>query len=241
MRLQAVIAKMFSTNLNSGISFLPGLLLRELRLGARHKGEHLQAMLFFILVISLFPLVLKSDPAILAPIAAGIIWVSALLASLLCLDSLFKRDWMEGTLEQMLLLGEPLYLVILLKVLVHWLMSSLPLILLGPWLGLMLHLPEEAFAFLFFSLLLGTPVLSLIGAIGAALVVTVRHSGLLVALLVLPLYVPVLLLAVYMVESAAFGQPSLGALLWLASLLTATLMLAPFAIVGGLKAVYLAS
>lgn len=231
---------MVSTSLNSDFSFLRGLFLREWQLALRHKGEYLQGLLFFVLVVSLFPLVLKSDPLVLAPIAAGIIWVAALLASLLCLDSLFKRDWLEGTLEPMLLLGEPLYLVVLLKVFVHWLMAGLPLLLLAVWLGLMLHLPPGALDVALLSLLLGTPVLSLIGAIGAALVVTVRHSGLLVALLVLPLYVPVLLLAVYMIESAISGQPVTGAALWLGSLLVASLTLAPLAAAGALKAIHFA-
>ena len=217
-------------------SSLTGLLRREWLLAIRHKGEYFQALAFFLLIASLFALVLETE--LLAQTAAVVIWISALMASLLCADILFRNDQADGTLEQLLLLGKPLYLAVLVKVLVHWLLSGVPLLLLAQLLGVLLHLPEEAFLALLLSLLLGTPMLSLTGAIGAALTVTVRSAGMLIALLVLPLYVPVLLLAVQTIENAVLGEPISGTLWWLSALLALNLTLAPFAIAGGLKAVH---
>lgn len=219
-------------------SILSGLLRREWLLVVRRKGEYLQVWLFFVLVGSLFSLVFGASTALLATLAPGIIWVAALLASLLCSETLFKTEQTEGTLEQLLILGEPLYLVVLVKVLAHWLVSGAPLLLLGQLLALMLHLPEQALMPLFITLLLGTPVLSLIGAIGSALVVGVNRSGILVTLLVLPLYVPVLLLSVQTIQSAVAGQVMMGGFFALGACLTLALTLGPFAIAGGLKAVH---
>lgn len=217
-------------------SNLSGLLRREWLLALRHRGEYLQALAFFLLIASLFTLVL--EPELLTQAAAVVIWISALMASLLCVDTLFRNDQVDGALEQLLLLAEPLYLVMLVKVLVHWLLSGVPLLLLAQLLGLMLHLPGEAFLALLLSLLLGTPILSLTGAIGAALTVTVRSAGMLIALLVLPLYVPVLLLAVQTIQHAVSGEPIGGTLWWLSALLALNLTLAPFAMASGLKAVH---
>lgn len=223
----------------SHVSSLGSLLRREWLLATRRKGEYLYALGFFLLLGSLFPLAAGPTEQSLSLLAPVVIWIAALLASLLCLDALFKNDHAEGTLEQIILLGEPLYLVVLVKVLVHWLASGAPLLLLGPVLGFMLYLPEAAFLPLCLSLLLGTPVLSLVGAIGAALVVVVKRDGMLIALLVLPLYAPVLILAIQAVQHAALGQDVTYILLMLGAFLALAITLGPFAITQGLKAVYL--
>lgn len=217
------------------LSSLSAIAHRELQLAVRQKGNYFQALMFFVLIAMTFPLALGPSAATLTPLAPAIIAVAALLASLLSLDLLFRRDWLDGTLEQMVLLGEPLYLIVLIKVFAHWLLSGLPLLLMSLVLALTLYLPTQALPALLLTLLLATPVLSFIGAIGAALAVRVRHSGLLIALLVVPLYVPVLILAVQAVEHAALGLGATGLLLWLAALLFFTLTLAPLAIAGALK------
>ena len=217
------------------LSRLSAILGRELSLATRYKGDYVQSLLFFVLIATLFPLTLDPSKAQLAALAPTIIWVAALLASLLSLDLLFRRDWQEGTLEQMVLLGEPLYLIVLMKVFSHWLFSGLPLLLVSLGLAVAFSLPIVAVPTLLLALLLGTPVLSFIGAIGAALTVQARHSGVLVALLVVPLYVPVLILAVHAMHYTAQGLGGAAALLWLAALLCLTLTLAPLAIAGALK------
>lgn len=216
-------------------SRLSGLFYREWLLIIRRSHKYLQALAFFLLIGSLFSLILPEDG--LSKSAAAVIWLSALLASLLGMEALFRDDQANGTLEQFLLLADPLYLAVMVKVLVHWLLAGLPLLLLAQLLAFLLKLPPEAFWALFLSLLLGTPILSLIGALAAALTVTIRSGGALIALLVLPLYTPVLLLALQVVQHALLGEPISGILLWLSALLTVTVTLAPFAIVGGLRAV----
>jgi heme exporter protein B len=166
---------------------------RDLALGFRSKGELIQALAFLVIVVSLFPLAIGPESAMLKRIAPGVVWVAALLSVLLTLPRLFGNDYTDGTLEQLLLSPYPLPLIAAGKIIAHWLMTGLPLTLLAPLLGLQFGLADEELAILAASLLLGTPVLSMIGAIGAALTLGVRGGSILMALLVLPLYVPVLI------------------------------------------------
>lgn len=212
-----------------------GLLRRDLRLGVRRRGELLNPLLFFVLVASLFPLGVGPGPTILATIAPGVIWVAALLATLLSMERLFRSDFEDGALEQLLLSPYPLPLLVLAKVLAHWLVTGLPLLLVSPLLGLLLHLPAEAVRTLPLALLLGTPVLSLVGAIGVALTVGLRRGGVLLTLLVLPLYVPVLIFGTAAVAAAAAGLPVSGQLALLGALLALALSLAPFAAAAALR------
>lgn len=212
-----------------------GVLRRDLLIGAQKPGEVLNPVLFFILVISLFPLGLGPSPKTLAEIAPGAIWVAALLATLLSMERLFRSDFEDGSLEQLLLSPQPLTLLVLAKTLAHWLLSGLPLILVSPLLGVLLHLPAEALAALPLSLLLGTPSLSLMGAIGVALTVGLRRGGVLLALLVLPLYIPTLIFGTAAVAAAAAGLPSSGQLALLGAILALALALGPLAIAAGLR------
>jgi heme exporter protein B len=182
----------------------------------------LTVLLFFVIVVSLFPLGVGPEPSMLRVIAPGVIWVAALLASMLALNRMFASDFADGTLEQMLLSATPLGLIVAAKVIAHWLISGLPLVLVAPVLALQFDLPQQYLGLLMLSLVLGTPVLSLIGAIGAALTLGLRGGGALLSLLVLPLYIPVLIIGAGAVESAAAG---LGAFAHL-SLLGAFLVMA---------------
>ena len=186
-------------------------------------------MFFFIIVVSLFPLGVGAEPNLLRTLAPGILWVSALLASMLSLGRLFAADHADGTLEQMLLSAEPLSVIVIGKVLAHWLVSGLPLVLLSPLLAIQFDLPGESIAVLAASLLLGTPVLSLIGAIGAALTLGLRGGGALISLLVLPLYIPVLIFGAGAVGAEASGIGASAHLLLLGGGLAAALVLTPWA------------
>ncbi len=211
------------------------LLQRDILLALRSYQEWLNALIFFILVVSLFPLAISPDPQVLRNLAPGIIWVSALLASLLALNRLFSDDFLDGTLEQLLFSSYPLSLLVLAKVLAHWLTSSLPLIIIVPLAGILLHLSGETILVLGTTLLLGTPILSFIGAIGIALVVSLRNSGFLLALLVMPLYIPVLIFATSAVTASQAGLPISGQLAWLGALLLLSLCLAPVTIAAALR------
>jgi len=189
-----------------------GALKRDLLLSYRRKSDLVNPLIFFLMVATLFPLGVSPDPTFLADVAPGVVWVAALLATLLSMDSLFRSDFEDGTLEQILLSPQPLYLVVLAKVLAHWMLTGLPLTLLAPVLGVMLFLPGDGMWGLVLSLLLGTPTLSLIGAIGAALTVGLRKGGVLISLLVLPLYIPVLIFGSAAVQGAVTGYPWTGIL-----------------------------
>ena len=167
--------------------------------------------------------------------AAGIVWVAALLATLLALDILFKADFADGSLEQLLMAHQPAWVLVLAKVIVHWLISGLPLVLLSPLVASMLFLPAEALPTLMFSLLVGTPTLSLFGAVGAALVTGVKNVGMLISLLVLPLYIPVLIFGTGAVAAAAQGLPVSGYLAYMAAMLIFALMITPWAAAMALK------
>lgn len=205
------------------------LLLRDFRLIWRRRGDALNPVLFALLVISLFPFALGPHPDILERIAPGVIWVALLLAGLLSLDTLFRADLDDGSLEQLMLAPHPLALLVGCKILVHWVSTALPLIVATPLFATLLYLPSEHWPALIYSLLLGTPLLSLIGAVIVALTVGMRRSGMLLALLALPLYVPVLIFGAGSVMAAAQGLPHTGALLLLAAGLVMTLVLAPLA------------
>ncbi len=175
----------------------------------------LSTLFFFVIVVSLFPLGVGPETQLLRSIAPGVVWVAALLASMLSLGRLFANDYQDGTLEQLLLTPQPLYLIVLGKVLAQWLVAEIPLVLIAPLLGVQFDLSKETLLVLFISLLLGTPVLSLIGSIGAALTVGLRGSGVLISLLVLPLYIPVLIFGAGAVDASITGlspQPNLSLL-----------------------------
>jgi heme exporter protein B len=208
---------------------------RDLLLALRRRSDVATALLFFVIVASLFPLGVGAEPALLRAVAPGVIWVAALLSTLLSLGRLFAADHADGTLEQMLLGAAPLGVVATAKSLAHWLVSGLPLVVIAPVLALQYDLPESLYGVLVLSLLLGTPVLSMIGAIGAALTLGIRGGGVLVALLVLPLYVPVLIMGAGSVEMAAAGLEPDGQLLILAALLVLTAAFAPWAIAAAVR------
>lgn len=208
---------------------------RDLRLVWRRRGDAVQPALFAVLVASLFPLALGPQPEALARIAPGVIWVALLLASMLSLDTLFRSDLEDGSLEQFMLAPQSLSLLVFAKVLVHWLTTSLPLLLAAPLLAEMLFLPAGLLGTLMATLLLGTPLLSLIGAVVVALTVGMRRSGMLLALLALPLYVPVLIMGAGIVMAAADGIHATGALLLLAAGLVLLLVLAPLAAASALR------
>lgn len=211
------------------VSLLVCIIRREWLVAVRNPGQWVNPLLFFIVVVSLFPLGVGPSPATLATIAPGVLWVSALLAVLLSLGTLFDADYADGTLEQLVLSGQSLPLIVLAKVLVHWMLSGLPLLLVSPLLAVLLNLQLNAIPVLMLSLLLGTLVLSLVGAIGAALTVGLNQAGVLLSLLVLPLSVPVLIFGSSAVAAAANGAGVMGPLLVLAALLLMSMALAPLA------------
>lgn len=221
----------------SGWQAFSGVIRRDLTLAFRSPGQILNPVAFYLMVASLFPLGIAPEEALLSRLAGGIVWIGALLAVLLSLDSLFRSDQEDGSLDQLLLSLHPLPLLVLAKITAHWLTSGLALIILAPVLALMLHLPAGAFPALMFSLLLGTPLLSLAGGIGAALTVRVQRGGLLLTLLSLPLYIPVLIFGTTAVQSAMDGMDYNGHLLWLGALLVLGICLAPLAIAASLRIV----
>ena len=208
---------------------------RDLRLVWRRRGDAAQPLLFALMVVALFPLALGSDPAQLARIAPGVLWVAVLLAGLLTLDSLYRSDVEDGSLEQMLLAPVPLAWLLAVRVIVHWATTALPLVLVTPLLAELLFLPGELLPVLMVSLALGTPLLSLMGAVVAALTVGIRRSGMLLALLALPLFLPVLVFGAGSVMAAAQGLPWLGALLLLGAGLALALVLAPLAAAAAIR------
>ncbi|WP_252736788.1 MULTISPECIES: heme exporter protein CcmB [unclassified Psychrosphaera] len=219
----------------SYFTVLTFIIKRELTLAYRHKDDVLNPILFFIIVVTLFPLGIGPATNTLATIAPGVIWVAALLATLLSLDRIFKSDFNDGSLEQMLLSPHPTYIIVLGKVAAHWLITGLPLIFIAPVLAVSLHLDDNAYNAMMLTLLLGTPVLSFIGAIGAALTVRLKNGGVILSLLVLPLFIPVLIFATSTINTAAMNLPYQGQLAIIAALLVGAVTLAPFAISSALK------
>ena len=208
---------------------------RDLRLVWRRRGDAAQPLLFALLVVALFPLALGADPQQLGRIAPGVLWVAVLLASLLTLDTLYRSDVEDGSLEQMLLAPVPLAWLLAVRVGVHWVTASLPLVVVTPLLAELLFLPADLLPVLMASLLLGTPLLSLMGAVVAALTVGIRRSGMLLALLALPLFLPVLVFGAGSVMAAAQGLPWVGALLLLGAGLALALVLAPLAAAAAIR------
>ncbi len=211
------------------------LVRRDLLLASRHRSELANPLLFFVLVVSLFPLGVSPDSTFLNTLAPGVIWVAALLATLLALDNLFRSDFDDGSLEQLLVSPHPTTVLVLAKVLAHWLLTGLPLLVVAPVLGLLLSMPAAALGTLMATLALGTPTLSLVGAIGVALTVGLRRGGALLSLLVLPLYIPVLIFGANAVDAAAAGLPATGQLYVLGALLALAAALAPRAAAAALR------
>lgn len=211
------------------------IIRRDLLLAMRRKSEVLTALFFFIIVVSLFPLGIGPETALLRKIAPGILWVAALLATMLGLARLFAPDHADGTLEQMVLAPAPLGLLVMGKIIAHWITTGLPLVLLAPVLGIQFDLDTGALGILVVALLLGTPLLSLIGAIGAALTLGLRGGGVLLSLLVLPLYVPALIFGAGAVEAHISGLGAGGHLSLLAALLALAVFFAPWATTAALR------
>lgn len=227
-------ARLASTDvrISTGIA---ALLRRDLLLAYRHRGELFNPVLFFFLVSMLIPLGVSPEPEVLALLAPGIIWVMALLATLLSMDGLFRGDFDDGSLEQLVVSPHPMYLMVLAKVMVHWLVTGLPLTLVSPLLGLWMSLPPAGFVALFLSLLVGTVTLSMIGAIGAGLTVALRKGGVLISLIIIPFYTPVLLFGTVAVTNAVTGLPYAGLIGILGSFMALSMGLAPLATAGAIK------
>jgi heme exporter protein B len=217
------------------LSFLFTVIRRDLLLAARRRGDWLTSQFFFVMVVSMFPLGIGPDPATLKMIGPGVVWVSALLASLLSLPRLLAEDYRDGSLEQMLLTPHPPVLLALGKSLAHWLIYGIPLLMISPILGVQFALPPEAIAFLMLSLLIGTPILSLLGSVGAALTLGLRGSGVLLTLLILPLYVPVLIFGAGAVDATLAGTGAESHLSLLGAILVLTLLVAPWIAAAALK------
>lgn len=211
------------------------IIKRELRIAMRKRAEILNPLWFFLIVITLFPLVVGPDPNLLAKIAGGVAWVAALLSALLSFERLFRDDFIDGSLEQLMLTSQPLALMALAKVAAHWMLTGFPLILLSPVAALLLSLDAHIWWALALTLFIGTPALSCIGAIGVALTVGLRKGGVLLSLLVIPLFIPVLIFSASVLDAATLNLPYRGQLAILAAITVASLTLAPFAVAAALR------
>ncbi|NOT19273.1 MAG: heme exporter protein CcmB [Sideroxydans sp.] len=206
-----------------------GLVIRrDLLLAMRRRADVLTTLVFFVMVVSLFPLGVGPEPDMLRKMAAGVLWVAALLASMLSLPRMFSADYLDGTLEQMMLAPQSLTMMVLGKIIAHWMLSGLPLVLIAPVLGVQFDMSSQALWVLMLALLLGTPVLSLIGAIGAALTLGLRGGGVLVSLLVLPLCIPVLIFGAGAVDAINSGMSAVSNLSLLGALSLFALVFTPF-------------
>lgn len=210
-------------------------LKRDLLIAYKRKNDMVNPFMFFLIVASLFPIGISPDPDRLAEIASGVLWISALLASLLAMDNLFRSDYEDGSLEQLLLSPHPLYFLVLAKNISHWLVSGLPVALVSPLLAYMLNLPSESYFTLFITLLIGTPVLSLLGSIGVALTVGLGSRGLILAVITLPMSVPVLIAGTLTVQQTLNGASLAGYLAILAAMLFAAVSFAPLASAAALR------
>ena len=217
------------------ISVVGAVVARDLKLAMRRQADIVSVLFFFIIVASLFPLGIGPEPQLLKKLAPGVLWVGALLATMLSLPRLFADDYRDGTLEQLVLAPQPLGLTVIGKVIAHWLVSGLPLALLAPVLGIQFDLETDALAILIVSLLIGTPALSGIGAIGAALTLGLRGGGVLVSLLVLPLYIPVLIFGAGAVDATVTGMGAEAHLSILGALAIAGVFFAPWATAAALR------
>lgn len=201
---------------------------RDLTLAMRRRADVLTTLIFFVLVVSLFPLAVGSETDMLRKMAPGVVWVAALLASMLSLGRMFSADYLDGTLEQMLLVPQSLSILVLSKIAAHWMLSGLPLVIIAPVLGLQFDMSGPSLLVLVFALLLGTPVLSMIGAFGAALTLGLRGGGVLVSLLVLPLCIPVLIFGAGAVTAVTSGVSALPNLSLLGAFLLMSLLFTPW-------------
>lgn len=215
--------------------FLHHCLRRELLLSLRKRSEWINPIIFFVSIVVFVPLGISPDERLLSQLAPGMVWIIALLAVLLSLDSLFQSDFEDGSLEQILVSGQSLYWVVIIKCIVHWLMTGLPLSLLAPLLGLMMSLPSEGYVPLVISVFLGSGSLSFIGGIGAALTVALRRGGVLLSLIIIPLYVPILIFGAGAVNAAVDGYVIYGQLAILGAFFAGSLVLAPWASAGALR------
>lgn len=219
----------------TGRTVFIAVLRRDLLLSLRRRSELMFPLIFIMLTVSLFPLGIGPGSDLLARIAPGVIWIAALLATVIALDGLFRSDYEDGSLEQFIVSGHSLPLLVLAKILVHWLQAGLPVVLLSPLLALWLNLDSKAWWLLMATLALGTPILSLIGAIAVALTLGLRRGGQLLSLLVFPLYMPVLIIATAAIMAILDGLPYLPFLGLLLAGLVTSLTLAPFAVAAALK------
>ncbi len=217
------------------VSAFFAVIRRDLVLAFRRRAEIANPIFFFILVVTLFPLGVGANPKLLQAMAPGIIWVSALLAVMLSLDSLFRSDFDDGSLEQMLLSSHPLTVLVFAKIIAHWIVTGLPLLVVAPLLAVFLGLPEQALGTLLLTLVLATPVLSLIGSIGVSLTVGLRRGGMIISLLVLPLYIPVLIFASNAVEMAGNGLAVDAQINILVAIFFMSVVLAPLPAAAALK------
>jgi len=211
------------------------LIKRDLILGLRKKSQIYQPLVFQLLVVTMFPLGLGSGAKTLAMIAPAVIWILALLASLLTLDQIFKNDYDDGSVESYVLTSFPLPLAVLAKVIAHWLLTGLPLVIFSPLIAVLLHLPSSSIAVLMFSLLIGTPIFSFMGSIGSALTMSLKHGGLLLTILVMPLLTPVLIFGASAVVESSLGNSASQPLLLLGGLLVMSFTLIPFASAAAIK------
>ena len=221
--------------IRSTVNAFMSILHRDILLGLRHRSELANPLIFFLIVVSMFPLALGPEREILQRIGPGVIWVAALLATSLSLEMMFRSDYEDGTLEQILLSKHPVTVLVIAKIVAHWLQTGAPLILAGIFLGILLHLPASLLFPLVLTLLLGTPVLSLVGSAAVALTIGLRGGGMLLALLILPLYIPVLIFSVAAVDNAAQGFSIRGELYFLSAILVLAVTLAPFATTASLR------
>ncbi|MYM59829.1 heme exporter protein CcmB [Vibrio sp. OCN044] len=211
------------------------IIQRELLIAFRRQADIFNPLWFFIIVITLFPLSIGPEPNLLARIASGIVWVAALLSALLSLERLFRDDFQDGALEQLMLMPLPLPVVVISKVIAHWMLTGLPLILISPLLAILLSLDFNSWLAVVATLLVGTPTLSFIGAIGVALTVGLQKGGVLLSLLVLPLYIPILIFATSAIDAASLGMAYKGQLAILGAMLVGSITLTPFAIASALR------
>ena len=212
------------------------ILKRDLKLALRRRSEIFTVLFFFIIVVSLFPLGVGFDEKMLQNIASGVAWIAALLASMLALERLFSSDYVDGTLEQMLLAPQPLPVLVFAKMTAHWLLTGLPLVLVAPVVGVLYHLEVETVKIMMFMLLLGTPILSMIGAIGAALTLGLRGGGVLISLLILPLYIPVLVYGAGAINESMLQSGNIEPhILLLSAFLLLSLIFSPWATAAALK------
>lgn len=214
---------------------IAGIIQRDLVLAFRQKGELAQPLLFVLMVVTLFPLGVGPSPELLQRIGPGIIWIAAILSGLMGMERIFRDDFQDGSLEQMMMSGQPLVLIAVAKIVCHWLVNFVPLIILTPLLALFLNLNFVMTKAVMLTLLLGTPVLSMLGAVGVALTVGLRKGGLILSLMLIPVFIPLLIFATSAIESAAMQLPYLPQLAIMGAILLLTAALSPFAVSHALK------